>query len=418
MPENSKQSIFDQGEPKKRASVKWDKKIQSKMAQRAASGGETSATISSETGSARHAGMKQLVRRIAVKVLKGPMLRIREFMNTPLSIRLDGVSEHAENNAAIQQQLISEYEHRLEKLERVLDEVTTLQTDVGYLHKKADESMLKSRPVVKREGAYAVPLADGYIFIPEEEENLLLMYTGATSAGLEPGVRHIMQSVLEPGDFAIDVGASVGLHTLALARAVGAGGHVEAFEAETRLEPVLRRTFAVNGLAQVTLHQLAVGAKNGTATFHVAQTIGHSSLYDLGGDDPVREKVRVSLKKLDSLIEKSVAVNLIKIDVEGAELDVIRGAKRVLKNSPECVIVAECGPSHLQRTGTSVEDWFGEFAAHGFEPYGITEPDGQLHELNLQWVATQYSVNVVFLRPGSRIEDKLFNRMNLLQERN
>jgi hypothetical protein len=122
------------------------------------------------------------------------------------------------------------------------------------------------------------------------------------------------------------------------------------------------------------------------------------------------------MKKLDSVIEKSASVNFIKIDVEGAELDVIHGAKRVLENSPECAIIAECGPSHLKRTKISLESWFEAFTQYGFKAYGITEPTGMLHTLDMEWVAAQHSVNVLFIRPESRAADKLLNRMNLLQE--
>jgi FkbM family methyltransferase len=290
-----------------------------------------------------------------------------------------------------------------------------LDRDLGYLHQKLDEAAVKSRPVVRLDGAYAVPLADGYLFIPEEEEALLLMYSGAASAGLEPGTRRILQAVVGPGGRAVDVGASVGLHTLALARAVGQTGRVDAFEAEPRLQPYLQRTLAVNGLGQVHLHNMAVGAKDGTASFQVARTIGHSSLYGLG-DDEVRDQVTVQLRQLDSVSDVMAPIDVIKIDVEGAELDVIRGAKKILSGSPECVVVAEFGPSHLRRAGVSVEDWFSEFTGHGFGYYGIAEPSGNLHRVDLRWVASQHSVNILFVRPGARIEKKLLNQLKLLLE--
>ena len=93
----------------------------------------------------------------------------------------------------------------------------------------------------------------------------------------------------------------------------------------------------------------------------------------------------------------------------------MRGSKRVLEESPECAIVAECGPSHLQRTGHTVDDWFAEFALSGFLPYAITEPEGELHRITPRWAATQYSVNILFLRPGSVVEEKVLGRLKLLR---
>lgn len=385
--------------------------------------------------------LKRPLRKVEAEV-KRPLRRFRDYMNAPNIARIEGLErvivdqsnrltslQHSlQEEIARSQQEIARSQQELARSQQELahlqqeeiahlrmSDIAALKTDLGYLHAKFDESLRKSRPVIRRDKAFAVPLADGYIFIPDEEEVLLLMYTGAGSDGLEPGVRSILQTIAEPGDHVIDVGASVGLHTLAMARAVGPNGRVDAFEAEPRLAPVLRRTLAVNGLSQVRLHSVAVGAEDGRASFHVAQTIGHSSLYDLEAEDLVREKIDVTVKPLDSVVDPAARVSLIKVDVEGAELDVIRGAKRLLENAPECSVVAECGPSHLKRIGVSTQDWLAEFAAHGFESYAITEPDGHLHRMTPDWVDRQESVNVLFLRSGSKAATKLIDDLKLLR---
>ncbi len=276
-----------------------------------------------------------------------------------------------------------------------------LRQSAGFLHQKADDAVIKQRAVVHLKDAYAVPLRDGYLFVPEEDEGILLMYTAASPDGLEPGTRRIIQMISPLGGTAIDVGASVGLHTLALGRAVGPSGRIYAFEAEPRLERPLRRTLAANGFHQVDLQILAVGAEHGEATFHVARTIGHSSLYALGGSDAVREEVRVQLRTLDELVPPQTMVDVIKIDVEGAELDVIKGAHATITRSRDCAIVAELGPSHLERVGLSLDDWISAFTQFGLEGYAIAEPFGTVTPIDPAWLARQHSVNVLFVRPGS-----------------
>ena len=107
------------------------------------------------------------------------------------------------------------------------------------------------------------------------------MVANASSGGLEPGVRTVLRRLLQPGMQAADVGANVGLLTLAMATAVGPGGRVFAFEPEARVRDQLRKTLHLNGLAQVRLSDAAVGAEAGRLTFHESPIIGHSSLYDL-----------------------------------------------------------------------------------------------------------------------------------------
>ena len=345
-------------------------------------------------------------------LIKGPLLHARNFLTSPVLSRVDGV----QGTLGTHQRLIAQALERVQAVEAKLqqvpesmaalkvglqDDIGKVRQSVGFLHVKADDAAIKLRPSMHLRDAYAVPLRDGYLFVPEEEEGLLLMYTGAGPDGLEPGTRRILQMIGPPGGTVIDVGASVGLHTLALARAIGPSGKLHAFEAEPRLEPFLRRTLNANGLHQVDLKILAVGAAHGEATFHVARTIGHSSLYALSSTAEVREDVTVKVRPLDELIPDNVQVDVIKIDVEGAELDVITGAEKTLTRSPNCAIVAELGPSHLDRVGISLADWLGAFTRFGFKAFAIAEPFGEVRPADPAWLAQQHSVNMLFVREGS-----------------
>lgn len=351
-------------------------------------------------------GAKNWFKRNMIKFLKGPALRVRNFVNAPITERVDqsrmafeySLDTRVQQIEAEMKSQAAEFETQITQLRA---QVASHERQTALLHEKADEQTRKNWSVMHLSGAYAVPLADGYIFIPEADESILLMYTRATSAGLEPGTRRVIQTILKPGDHAIDVGASVGLHSVAMANAVGHAGLVDAFEAEPRLESVLQRTFKVNGMHHVHLHAKAIGAKNGKAQFYVAKTIGHSSLYDLGGDSFVRETVTVPLAKLDSALQKDVDVRLIKIDVEGAELDVLKGANKIIESATDCAIIAECGPSHLKRTNIELTDWINAFEEKGYKSYAITEPFGTISALDVSWLETQESVNVLFLKKAT-----------------
>jgi FkbM family methyltransferase len=140
------------------------------------------------------------------------------------------------------------------------------------------------------------------------------------------GEIELFRQCLGPGDVALDVGANLGAHTLALARIVGPSGTVFAFEPQRILFQILCGNVALNELANVHALPVALGRAAGRAKvpaldYHGASNFGGVSLGAAHGED-------VPVVPLDQL-EVSRA-KLIKIDVEGMELDVLAGAKATL----------------------------------------------------------------------------------------
>ena len=100
-------------------------------------------------------------------------------------------------------------------------------------------------------------------------------------------------------------------------------------------------------------------------------------------------------------------LDVVKIDVEGAELDVLRGMERILRTSPDIAVVAEYGPSHLARVGLAPDAWFTAFAAHGLQPHLIGEPDGAVSATGAEALAGVESANLVFVRQGGAAAGRL-----------
>jgi FkbM family methyltransferase len=272
---------------------------------------------------------------------------------------------------------------------------------------RLNELELKLRPILAfGEDAFAVRLGDGYILAPRDQPILLSMLADATTGGLEPGTREVLRAILSPGMTAADIGANIGLLTLAMGRAVGPAGKLWSFEPEDVYRDLLARSLHLNGLAWVELRSEAVGAKAGTRTFNVSAIPGHSSLFELPAEEKPR-KVKVKAVRLDDVVPPGVALDLCKIDVEGAELEVLAGMERVLAESPEIALVAEYGPSHLARVGIAPADWFAAFAAKGFEAFAIDEAERRCYAAGPAELAGLLSVNVVFVRRGGRASRRL-----------
>jgi FkbM family methyltransferase len=151
---------------------------------------------------------------------------------------------------------------------------------------------------------------------------------------------------LDEGDTFVDVGANVGVYTL-LATVVD-GVRVVAFEPSSRARARLDENVALNDLAdRVTVRADAVGADEGEQAFTTAHdTVNH--LLAEGEDDAIGGAEMVSVVTLDGAVGASgTAVAVVKIDVEGAEPDVLAGAQRLIAASTPAFIVEQNRPEAL-----------------------------------------------------------------------
>ncbi len=154
----------------------------------------------------------------------------------------------------------------------------------------------------------------------------------------EPKVAAAIYSALRPGDTFFDIGANVGFFTLFAAAKVGPGGMVHAFEPLQKLNEQLGASVEANGFRNVSLHRVACGDSTGLAQINVfAHNIGKSSLYDEKINDAKIETVE--LVRLDDYLELAVPVNLMKIDVEGYEYEVLKGAQKTIAKYKPTIIM-------------------------------------------------------------------------------
>jgi FkbM family methyltransferase len=147
--------------------------------------------------------------------------------------------------------------------------------------------------------------------------------------------RHIV-----PGTTVVDVGAHVGLHSLRLSRALGEAGRVIAVEASPANGALLRKHLSWNACQNVSVVDAAVGERAGEIEFSFRPdptdpgASANSLAYDIGGD-----KARVKMVTIDQIC-RSFTPSVIKIDIEGAELLAIRGARELLSRSSPVLLIA------------------------------------------------------------------------------
>lgn len=143
---------------------------------------------------------------------------------------------------------------------------------------------------------------------------------------------------LKEGVF-IDVGANIGKYTMYLARKLGKVGKVISIEPEPSNFSVLKKNISLNKLDNVKAFNYACFSKNTSLDFFVEKEGG--GLHSIYKKDHHLKKMTVKAKTLDQIVReaKVTRVDLIKIDTEGAELQVILGAKQILKKFKPAIVL-------------------------------------------------------------------------------
>ena len=177
-------------------------------------------------------------------------------------------------------------------------------------------------------------------------------------------IEKFYSGLVRSGDTVIDGGAHCAMHTLPLARLVGANGRVLAFEPVPTIAQYLRSLTA--DFPQVSVYEAAISAEGGVRPFIEitdAPWLSSARPRNLGGSY-VAKTVSVEHARLDKFAE--LPVTFIKLDLEGGEYDALRGGRGLL-NKHRPVIVFECGRMDTALAyGYTAEDFFGLFEGYGY----------------------------------------------------
>lgn len=163
-----------------------------------------------------------------------------------------------------------------------------------------------------------------------------------------------LERAIQPGAHVADVGANIGLYTLLLARLTGPAGRVYAFEPDPLMGQALRANLATHGAGHIELFPFAAGAATGHAVLQRnAVNSGDNRLGAATGTGWHASQESVPVRPLDEMLAGR-RVDFIKMDVQGWEAEVLRGASALLEANPGLRIYFEFWPHGLERAGTSV----------------------------------------------------------------
>jgi FkbM family methyltransferase len=233
----------------------------------------------------------------------------------------------------------------------------------------------------------------------------------------------ILRALVKPGDIVLDIGASTGVYTFELARLVGPSGRVHAIEPDPL--SIARLENMRHARSNITVYPIALSDRKGVATLHVPVVHGRriATLASLSvpgwrtGVDHVA--VTVDLKPLDSILPADGRpVSFVKIDVEGHEFAVLRGATATLRTLPAMLVEIE-----QRHQETDIRSTFDFIRTLGYVGYGVgprsliplDEFDvarDQLafvtgEEAQCYGMPSGYTHDFLFVRPGIDVRDEV-----------
>lgn len=187
----------------------------------------------------------------------------------------------------------------------------------------------------------------------------------------EPEETALLERVLRPGDVFVDAGANIGYFTAVAASRVGPAGQVHAFEPVPEYCARVEAFCAANPAYAVHVQPDALGDAEGTAEVRVTRerNIGWNTMVPgLMNSADARGTHTVRVRRLDAyLAERGIArVALLKVDVEGFELPVLRGMTGHFARGDRPVILCEIAPAAYPLLGSRIADLFELLAGHGY----------------------------------------------------
>jgi FkbM family methyltransferase len=217
----------------------------------------------------------------------------------------------------------------------------------------------------------------------------------------KPDLQTYLSSNVKAGNVFYDVGANVGFFSLLAARLIGPHGNVISFEPLPENLRSLRANVERNRFANVKILPFALGAANGEQVFQVSERPTWGKLKDVGtaAPDKYLTDIKVIVRRLDDLVIEGAIPppDFVKIDVEGAEVEVVEGAIETLSRHGPALII------ELHGTGNLLTQVFARIGYCAIPLNGKSQDVAQAH-----WNATilacpsQQAVNLASARGLSR----------------
>ncbi len=181
------------------------------------------------------------------------------------------------------------------------------------------------------------PFAGGQIYLDVEHSPMM---RARAEGRYETAKVAVIQRFLRPGMSFVDVGANMGDFSLIAAKTMNDRGRVLSFEPSPDNCKWIRRSIEMNGYRCIELMELALSDTSGEDTLYLSDRVARHSLVPLRDE---QETLTVAVKTLDAVLESTgdPHVDIVKVDVEGAELKVLRGGSNTFSRAARMALMVD-----------------------------------------------------------------------------
>ncbi len=204
------------------------------------------------------------------------------------------------------------------------------------------------------------------------------------SGTYEPNSLLVLKKFLKQNDVFLDVGANAGIYTLFASRCVGEGGKIISFEPSSREYALLEENVQLNALRNVVLEKRAVSDACGIKFLRLAieKHNGQNTLCDnFAYEDAFSSlKESVAVVSLDQYVKNNALkrINFIKMDIEGAELSALQGAKQIFHQYRPLLLMEIC-QSALKRNKISLRSIYHFFETYQYQTFSIDDQTAEIY---------------------------------------
>jgi FkbM family methyltransferase len=252
--------------------------------------------------------------------------------------------------------------------DETLKRLSEIERRLGVLEASARTVETTVRDMRRLVGPFAVALPDERLLVHTIHSTLLIVDARdliitpqlVIYRRWEPELTDVIWNSCRPDTVFVDVGANIGYFTVLAGASIrnGGKGRVIAIEPNPDCLPLLQRNLIINwSMCPIDIHTVAAGEAPGEVWLaYPPERTANAHVSTPGQDVEGERRTRVRIEPLDAIVPEHLAVDILKIDVEGHEISVFRGAEGVISRSPHIKIVMEWSPVQMREAGVPFEE--------------------------------------------------------------